>query len=148
MQTMPRPNNSLLVAGLAMIAVTLSATAAVLAAPVAQAAGSARPHLLSCTGRPLVRPHGNVVLACGDANIEIQNTHWSSWTASSASATTTLDINLCDPTCAQSKMRAFPRSSLRLSAVRKSSLGPVFSRATITYTNAGQNATVTAYPRT
>jgi hypothetical protein len=141
------PNPALLVAALAALTVTASTAVAELAAPVAQAAGASA-HLLSCTGKKLTRPPGNVVLACADANIEIQGTHWSRWTASAASGTTTLDINLCNPTCVKSKMSSFPDSAVRLSGVKRSSAGLVFSRATITYKHAGKDATVTAYPRT
>jgi hypothetical protein len=144
---MPRPNHALLVAALAALTLTASTAATELVAPAAQAA-SASTHLLSCTGQKLTRPRGNVVLACADANLEIHGTHWSSWTAAVASGTTTLDINLCNPTCVKSKMSSFPDSSVRLSGVRRSPAGLVFSRATITYKHAGKDATVTAYPRT
>jgi hypothetical protein len=119
-----------------------------LAAPAAEAAHTATAALLSCTGSKLLRPQGTVVLACGDGNIEISKTDWSSWTSSSASGTTTLDVNLCQPTCVQSKMSSFADGSVRLSGVRHTASGPVFSRATITYKHAGKAATVTAYPRT
>jgi hypothetical protein len=109
------------------------------------AAGPA--HLLSCGGRELTRPTGIVVLARRDANVEIQNTRWSRWTATAARGTTTLDINLGNPNCAASRTRSFPGSSVRLSGVVGSPSGPVFSRVTITYGHAGQDATVTAYPR-
>ena len=145
---MSRINNTSLVATFAALSLSAAAVTLASTAPAAAAAGSGSAHLLSCTGKPLTRPAGNVVLACGDANIEIQSTHWSSWTASAASGTTTLDINLCNPNCAASKMSSFPGSTVRLSGVRQSASGPVFSRATITYRHAGKNATVTAYPRT
>jgi hypothetical protein len=145
---MSRPNHSLLVAGLAALAVTATSAAVELVAPAAEAARAASAQLLSCTGGKLTRPLGTVVLACGDGNIEISKTDWSSWTGSGASGTTTLDINLCNPTCAQSKMRSFPGSAVRLFDVLHSSSGPVFARAAITYRHAGKQATVTAYPRT
>ena len=103
--------------------------------------------LVDCSGEPQRAPQ-SFVLACGDGNIEISRTDWSSWTGNSASGTTTLDVNLCHPTCVQSKMSSFADSSVRLSGVRHTASGPVFSRATITYRHAGRAATVTAYPRT
>ncbi len=145
---MPRPDHSLFATAVAALAVSTGTLVTMLATPVAEADGSAAAHLLSCTGSKLARPHGSVVLACGDGNIEIHDTRWSSWTAAGASGTTTLDVNLCEPTCVQSKMRSFAHSRVRLSDVRRSSAGLVFARATITYKNAGKDATVIAYPRT
>lgn len=145
---MLRPTHSLLVTAVAALTVASSSAIAELAAPPAQAAHTATAALLSCAGSRLVRPRETVVLACGDGNIEISRTDWSSWTGNSASGTTTLDVNLCHPTCVQSKMSSFADSSVRLSGVRHTASGPVFSRATITYRHAGRAATVTAYPRT
>lgn len=145
---MLRPHRTLLVTVFAAVTVASSSAIAELAAPAAEAAHTATVALLSCTGSKLTRPRGTVVLACGDGNIEITATDWSSWTSSSASGKTTLDVNLCHPNCVQSKMSSFADSSVLLSGVRHTATGAVFSRATITYSHAGRTATVTAYPRT
>jgi hypothetical protein len=148
MQMMSRRNHAKFVPVLATLLVSAAAVSAQVTAPVARAAGTGRAHLLSCSGHTLVRPRGTVVLACGDGNIVISHTQWSSWTKSSASGTTDLDINLCDPTCVQSKMRTFTDSTVHLSDVERTHSGLVFTRATITFNNAGKRTTVSAYPRT
>jgi hypothetical protein len=145
---MLRPNHSLLVTAVAALTIASGSAVAELAVPASASAHAATAALLSCMGNKLTRPQGTVVLACGDGNIEISQTTWSSWTSSSASGTTTLDVNLCHPTCVQSKMSSFTHSSVRLSGVRHTASGPVFSRVTISYRHAGKVATVTAYPRT
>jgi hypothetical protein len=104
-------------------------------------------HRPSCGGRELTRRRGVVVPACGDANIESQGTRCSPWTATAARGTTKRDIDLGKPNRATSRTRSFPGGSVRLSGVTGSPCRPVFS-ATITYERAGQDAMVTAHPRT
>jgi len=136
---------------IAVVAVAIQLTlpgANAAASGTGRAAASGPAYLLSCDGHRLTRPHGTVVLACGDGNIMISDTHWSSWTDTSASGTTDLEINLCDPSCVQSKMRTFTGSTVRLVDAKRTSSGSVFSQAVITFTNAGKRTTVSAYPRT
>jgi len=106
------------------------------------------PRLLSCSGKPLLRPTGLVVLSCADANSEIRATRWSSWRGTSADGTTTFGLNLCTPTCAQSTLTVFPHSHVRLTGVVETKQGPRFSRAVITYLLHGTTKTFTAYPPT
>ena len=128
----------------------LIAPAAVAAALLAAVAAAAvpLPRLLSCSGKPLLRPTGPVVLSCADANSEIRATHWSSWGRTSAVGTTTFGLNLCTPTCAESSISFFPHSRIRLTGVTSTRHGLRFSRAVVTYVLHGRTRTFTAYPPT
>lgn len=132
-----------------MKALTLIAIlACALATGVAGAGTAALPRLLSCTGSPLLRPAGTVVLACADANTELTKTHWRTWDATSATGITDFGVNLCTPSCAQSRIRFFPGSAVRLVEPRRTSKGLVFTRAVITYRLHGSRRTFVAYPAT
>jgi hypothetical protein len=125
-------------------------TVVLAAAALAGAASAAAPlpRLLGCDGKPLLRPTGTVVLACADANSELRATHWTSWGRTSAVGTTELGLNLCNPNCASSRMSFFPHSRVRLSAVKQTKLGPLFSRVTVTYVLHGKTRTFVGYPPT
>ena len=125
--------------------VVIAAVAAVAGGGIA---ASPLPRLLSCSGRPLLRPTGLVVLSCADANSEIRATHWLSWGHTTAVGVTDFGVNLCTPTCAESQMSFFPHSRVRLTGVTKTKEGPRFSRAAITYVLHGKTKTFTAYPPT
>jgi len=127
-------------ASLSALAVTVLATVASASSPL--------PRLLSCSGKPLLRPTGLVVLSCADANSEIRATHWTSWGHTSAVGTTDFGLNLCTPTCAASTITFFPNSLVRLTGVTKTKQGPRFSRAVITYVVHGKRKTFTGYPPT
>ena len=125
----------------------LSVVAVAVVVTVASAS-SPLPRLLSCSGKPLLRPTGLVVLSCADANSEIRATHWTSWGQTSAVGKTDFGLNLCTPTCAASKITFFPNSLVRLTGATKTKQGLRFSRAVITYVLHGKRKTFTAYPPT
>jgi len=131
---------------LACLAVLSVVAVAVLA--TVTSASLALPRLLSCSGKPLLRPTGLVVLSCADANSEIRATRWTSWGRTSAVGTTDFGLNLCTPTCAASKITFFPKSLVRLTGVTKTKHGLRFSRAVITYVLHGKRRSFTAYPPT
>jgi hypothetical protein len=108
-------------------------------------AASPLPRILSCAGKPLVRPAGLVVLSCADANSELRATHWQSWSGSGAVGTTDFGLNLCTPSCAASKIRFFPNSHVRLSGAEHTKRGLLFDRATVTYVLHGKTKTFVAY---
>lgn len=131
------------------IATMLGAGAAALALSPAAAnahATSAKstPRVTSCEGKRLTRPSGVFVLSCADANSELKDTHWSSWTSSEAKGTTTFGLNLCTPNCASSKIKMFPDSSVRLYDVKSTADGPLFTKARILYTLKGKQQSFTA----
>lgn len=125
-------------------------TVVLAAATVAAAASAAAPlpRILDCSGKPLLRPAGTVVLACADANSELRATRWTSWGATSAVGVTELGLNLCNPNCASSRMSFFPHSRVRLSGVKRTKLGPLFTRATVTYVLHGRTKVFVGYPPT
>lgn len=128
-----------------------AAVLAALAAAVLAAGASATaplPRLLSCSGKPLLRPAGTVVLACADANSELRTTRWTSWGRTSATGVTDLGLNLCNPNCASSTMSFFPHSRVRLSGVQHTKLGLLFTRVTVTYVLHGKTKVFVGYPPT
>jgi hypothetical protein len=134
---------------LAAVVVPLAGASALAAGPPAHAEpAAALPRLLSCGGVKLLRPTGVVVLSCADANTEIKGTRWLSWGPAEATGTTDFGINLCTPTCAASRIRFFPASTIRLLGARSTRSGRLFSRAEITYTLNGVRRSYTAYPAT
>jgi hypothetical protein len=106
------------------------------------------PRILTCAGKPLLRPSSLVVLSCADANSELRTTHWLSWGRRSATGTTTFGLNLCEPNCASSRLEYFPNSRVRLSEPVNTKSGRLFTRATITYDVHGLTKTFVAYLRT
>jgi hypothetical protein len=65
-----------------------------------------------CT-RPSVEP-AEIVLTCADHGEVLRGLHWTSWTASSASALGTLDYNDCEPNCADGHRHDVPGTAVTL----------------------------------
>ncbi|MDQ2812248.1 MAG: hypothetical protein M3Z75_10315 [Actinomycetota bacterium] len=65
--------------------------------------------VFDCPGQlaPLVRPR-TFILTCADANSDLGQLSWSSWTPGLASATGTLEENDCTPYCAVGHFHAYP----------------------------------------
>jgi hypothetical protein len=116
------------------------ALAAALAAPVLAAppsSGASTPKasavkLLTCADTTVSRP-SSFVISCADANSALSATHWSTWSANSATGSTRFALNLCQPSCAASKMSYFPNSVVRLSAPVSTKHGRLFSRLQVRY---------------
>ncbi len=145
----PMPHATL-VALLAAILIAAVAAASALAVPSAAAArrDTTKTRLVSCTGHGLARAADVVVLACVDANLVIDANWRPGWTRRVARGITELQIKLCKPSCVRSRMQTFRHTTVVLSGVAPTPAGEVFTRAHLTYTDAGRRHTVTAYPRT
>ncbi len=64
--------------------------------------------VFDCPGQhALVRPK-SFILTCADANSQLDNLSWSSWTPGLASATGTLEVNDCTPYCAAGHFHSYP----------------------------------------
>ena len=95
-----------------------------LAGPANAAATPAAAHrakfvVLSCNGKPEVKPR-TIVLACADHGLGVMHLHWARWTCHRAAGRGIFWENLCKPNCAEGhieKMRA--RVTLRGSAAVK-----------------------------
>jgi hypothetical protein len=59
-----------------------------------------------CAHKPLMRPP-SIVFACADANFYADHLHWTSWSASGATATGTGHRNDCKPYCAAGHFHTF-----------------------------------------
>ncbi|HEY5265344.1 MAG TPA: hypothetical protein VIJ40_00885 [Acidimicrobiales bacterium] len=96
------------------------------------AATSTKSGIVTCRGNSVIEPR-SFVITCADANTQLTKTHWSSWTSTGASGTTTFAMNLCTPYCAASPMSYFPNSHVTLSAPVVTKNGKLFSLLTVTY---------------
>jgi hypothetical protein len=96
--------------------------------------------MLTCRGSSVVKPT-SFVITCADGNTELTSTHWTSWSATGATGTTTFGINLCKPYCAASPMTFLPKSRVRLSAPEVTKNGKFFSSLVVNYTLHGKATT-------
>lgn len=129
-------------AGAAVAALALSGSLAyvfVAAAPGSAASSTAsrttKPALvrmLTCSGKPVLKP-SSFVISCADANSELTDTHWTKWTATGAVGITRFGLNLCNPSCAASRISFFPKSVVQLSAPVATKHGRLFSKLVVTY---------------
>jgi hypothetical protein len=88
-----------------------------------------------CTSRPPYRlstQPTEIVLACADAGIGVENMTWTGWESSAATGHGSLWENLCQPNCAEGTIATYP-VTVTLSVVKASSQGPWFSRLTVAW---------------
>jgi hypothetical protein len=64
---------------------------------------------------PSVEP-SEIVLTCGDYGWILQGLHWSSWTATQATAIGTFVYNYCTPNCAEGHHHEVPSTQVTLTA--------------------------------
>jgi len=116
------------------ITVSIACLAAVPSVAIAAtASGSGKPFAINCYNEQF-KPK-KIVLACGDAGSWLGKLKWSSWNATSASATGVYNANDCTPTCAAGHIKSGP-VKVTLSKV-KTCAGQThlaFKRAAFTYT--------------
>ena len=62
---------------------------------------------------PTFEPSG-IVLTCGDYGWILEDLHWSSWTATKATAVGTFVYNDCNPNCAQGQHHSVPATQVTL----------------------------------
>jgi hypothetical protein len=108
--------------------------AGTLVAPAAQAAGS--PVVIDCLGKGVVKP-AEIVLACADAGIMIDNIRWTSWKANRAKGVGTLVWNTCLPTdCASGLVEKY-RVRITLRGLASGEGIDVFSKASLRFPTGG-----------
>jgi hypothetical protein len=71
---------------------------------------------------PTVEP-AEIVLACADYNAILESLHWTSWTASSATAVGTFVYNDCTPNCAEGHFHHVPGTRVTLTVPSRSVSG-------------------------
>lgn len=76
-------------------------------APAATSLFTERTVVISCLGRPEVRP-GRFTLACADGNDYLTGLSWTSWTPRLASGYGTQVLNDCLPYCAAGHFHSYP----------------------------------------
>jgi hypothetical protein len=100
--------------------------------------GAAQPGLESCAFHTVVKPV-NFTITCADGYTVLSATRWTTWSASRAVGTTTFGLNFCVPNCAASRITYFPKSTVRLSAPKKTVDGLLFTRLSVGYVLHGAN---------
>src|SRR5487761_1357699 len=76
-------------------------------APAVTSLFAERTVVISCLGRPEVRP-GSFTLACADGNDYLTGLSWTSWTPRLASGYGTQVVNDCVPYCAAGHFHSYP----------------------------------------
>jgi hypothetical protein len=71
---------------------------------------------------PSVEPT-EIVLACADYNAILESLHWTSWTATSATAVGTFVYNDCTPNCAEGHFHHVPGTRVTLTVPTRSASG-------------------------
>jgi hypothetical protein len=71
---------------------------------------------------PSVEP-AEIVLACADYNAILESLHWTSWTATSATAVGTFVYNDCTPNCAEGHFHNVPGTRVTLTVPSRSVSG-------------------------
>ena len=81
---------------------------------------------------PLVARPKSIVLACADANYELDRLRWRGWGRAAAAASGTARANDCNPNCASGHFQAYPVlvTASKLTACGKAH---VYERLTLTY---------------
>lgn len=118
------------------VALTVAALAAAGSAALALPASAAtKPGVVSCTGKPEVKPK-EINLSCADANLMVTGLTWSKWTAKGATGSGSLVWNSCQPTCVAGKAEKYP-AKVTLGRVASGAGANVFSGLTLTFTKHG-----------
>jgi len=63
--------------------------------------------IADCGGNPSVKPT-TIVLSCADANVLLNELHWTTWTATGATGRGQLSTNDCTPSCASGTFNQVP----------------------------------------
>jgi hypothetical protein len=91
-------------------------------APASQASVDAGIEVYGNCKTPSVEP-AEIVLACADYNALLEALHWTSWTATSATAVGTLVYNDCTPNCADGHFHHVPGTRVTLTVPARTAGG-------------------------
>jgi hypothetical protein len=109
---------------------------------IAATARATPTELWSCTNKAVYKP-GSFTITCADGYTLLTKTHWTAWSATSATGTTDFGMNLCNPYCAASKISYFTKSVVHLSLPKATRHGKLFSKLTVDYVLKGKHKTFT-----
>lgn len=115
-----------------VVALTAALVAATVPGTAAASGASERVFGIEDCGEPEVRPD-RIVLACADFGLYVDKTDWSSWGGRRARAKGVLNVNDCDPSCAEGHFDRY-KVKLRLSRIRNRPCGrhdeliPIYTR--------------------
>lgn len=131
------------------------AAASFIAAPLLAASGAADaasthstalPTILTCSNTRVTRP-ASFIISCADANTELTKMHWSTWSATAASASGTYTFNDCTPYCAAGHFHSDP-ATVSLSKVVATAHGREFSLLKVTYRTGAKTTKSFTFPLT
>jgi hypothetical protein len=101
------------------------------------ATAATKPQVIQCDGKGQVKPK-EIVLACGDAGIMVQDITWKKWNSNKATGTGTLRWNTCLPeTCVAGIVQTY-KTKITLGGIASvPGETDVFSQMTLTFTQGG-----------
>lgn len=110
--------------------------------------GSALPGAPPCIAGPSgpkVRPK-LLYLACGDGNISVTGLTWKGWAPLGATATGTLHVNTCNPSCVAGNYKTYPNSFVYLTVPGTFEGSKVFTNISVTPPNDPKAEVTSKYP--
>lgn len=94
--------------------------------------------MLSCLSVPEVRP-ANYLMSCADANASWKNVRWASWGPKTAHGTGDLYQNDCQPNCVSGHFHTYAAKVVLSRITETKKYGPVYSKATFSYSVNGKH---------
>ena len=100
------------------------------------------PRVLSCLSVPEVRP-ANYLMSCADANASWKNVRWASWGRKTALGTGGLYQNDCQPNCVSGHFHTYAAKVVLSGVTETKKYGPLYSKATFSYSVNGKHESET-----
>ena len=100
------------------------------------------PRVLSCLSVPEVRPP-SYLMSCADANAAWRNVRWVNWGLKTALGTGDLYQNDCQPNCVSGHFHSYAAKVVLSEVTQTKKYGPLYSRATFSYTVKGKHESET-----
>ena len=98
--------------------------------------------VLSCLNVPEVRP-ANYLMSCADANASWKNVRWENWGLKTALGTGDLYQNDCQPNCVSGRFRLYAAKVVLSAVTNTKKFGPLYSKATFSYSVGGKHESET-----
>lgn len=73
--------------------------------------------------------------SCADGAAELRKLHWRNWGSATATATGVMNVNLCEPNCAQGRTRSYPVKVV-VSRIKHGEAAQFYRSMKVTYTKA------------
>ncbi|MGA3215490.1 MAG: hypothetical protein ABSD97_07355 [Acidimicrobiales bacterium] len=100
------------------------------------------PRVLTCTGTAQLKP-ASYLMSCADANASWKKVVWTSWGSKSARGKGDLYQNDCTPNCAAGVFRTYAAAIVLSGVMKTNKYGPLYSKASFSYSVAGKHESET-----